>query len=74
MEPQGCRSSNAANKKIVVTTSAAVEPQHRQRPSLCPALEVVWPAAVLCQMPPPSRLQQHLLPHSGMTTAMKQRT
>uniref|UniRef100_A0A1I8AWU4 CCHC-type domain-containing protein n=1 Tax=Steinernema glaseri TaxID=37863 RepID=A0A1I8AWU4_9BILA len=34
VEPQGCRSSNAANKKIVVTTSAVVQLQNRQLPSL----------------------------------------
>uniref|UniRef100_A0A1I8AQ93 C2H2-type domain-containing protein n=1 Tax=Steinernema glaseri TaxID=37863 RepID=A0A1I8AQ93_9BILA len=45
LEPQGCRSSNAVNKKIVMTTFAAVQLQNRQHPSLCPALKMVWPAA-----------------------------
>uniref|UniRef100_A0A1I7ZC47 Uncharacterized protein n=1 Tax=Steinernema glaseri TaxID=37863 RepID=A0A1I7ZC47_9BILA len=68
VEPQGCRSSNAANTKIVVTASAAVELQNRQCPSL-----MVWPAAERCRIPSPSRLVQQLLPHSRMTTALKQR-
>uniref|UniRef100_A0A1I8A2I8 Uncharacterized protein n=1 Tax=Steinernema glaseri TaxID=37863 RepID=A0A1I8A2I8_9BILA len=58
MEHPGCRSSNAANKKkIIATTSAALQLQPRERPSPYRALKMEWPAARGSRVPTPHRLQ-----------------
>uniref|UniRef100_A0A1I7YZA5 Leucine-rich repeat-containing protein 49 n=1 Tax=Steinernema glaseri TaxID=37863 RepID=A0A1I7YZA5_9BILA len=69
MEHPGCRSSNAANKKKIVTTSAALQllPQ-----SLYRAPKTVWPEATEFRVSTLHRLQ-HQLPSTGMSPAIKQR-